>query len=155
MKKDGTIQFEDLIRATAKIHGIILPQNPGKGFVASMVDRFTSPLRKLTGFEERYSGSNGEGNRWVATGLQPLAADAPSPSVRATLKFTAGALLRKRVANEIRRYMDETGLKYTLNEYKSWTSSDFLLVIEGPQDKVSEHSANISRWLQGIERGSN
>ncbi len=155
MKKDGTIQYEDLIRATAKIHGIVLPTNPGKGFVASMVDRFTKPLRKLTGFEERYYGSNGPGNRWAATGLLPLAAEAPVPNVRATLKFTAGALLRKRVANEIRRYMDETGLKYTLNEYKSWTSSDFLLVIEGPQDKVNEHSQNISNWLQSIERGSN
>jgi hypothetical protein len=155
MKKDGTIQYEDLIRATAKIHGIILPTNPGKGFIASLVERFTAPLRKLSGFEQRFHGSDGPGNRWVATGLQPLAADAPMPSVRATLKFTAGALLRRRVANEIRRYMDETGLKYTLNEYKSWTSSDFLLVIEGPQDKVQEHSDNISRWLQGIERGSN
>ena len=59
------------------------------------------------------------------------------------------------LANEIRRYMDETGLKYTLNEYKSWTSSDFLLVVEGPQDKVNEHTENLSRWLQSIERGSN
>ncbi|HWX10246.1 MAG TPA: hypothetical protein VNY33_09720, partial [Gaiellaceae bacterium] len=155
MKKDGTIQYEDLIRATAKIHGIVLPTNPGKGFVASMVDRFTAPLRKLKDFELRFHGSNGPGHVFVATGLQPLAADAPIPNVRATLKFTAGALLRKRVANEIRRYLDETGLKYTLNEYKSWTSSDFLLVIEGPQDKVNEHSQNLSRWLQSIERGSN
>ena len=105
-------------------------------------------------FEQRFSGSNGEGNHWAATGLEPLAADAPAPNVRATLKFTAGALLRKRVANEIRRYMDETGLKYTLNEYKSWTSSDFLLVIEGPQDQVKEHSDNISRWLSSLERSN-
>ena len=66
-------------------------------------------------------------------------------------------LLRRRVANEIRRYMDETGLKYTLSEYKSWTSSDFRLDIEGPQDKVSEHARNIMRWFQSIggERDNN
>jgi hypothetical protein len=157
MKKDGTIQYEDLIRATAKIHGITLPQNPGKGFVASMVERFTSPLRKLKGFTLAFEGEPQVGYDSHAGGLQGLTADAsaPAPTVRASLKFTAGALLRGRVANEIRRYMDETGLKYTLHEYKSWTSTDFLLVIEGPQDKVAEHAQNIARWLKGIESGAN
>jgi len=145
MKKDGTIQYESLIRATAKIHGIDLPQNPGKGFVASLVERFTAPLRRLRGLDVALAG---DGSADIA-GLQ--AAASAAPNVRATLKFTAGALLRKRVANEIRRYMDETGLKYTLNEYKSWTSSDFLLVIEGPQDQVKEHSDNVSRWLSSLE----
>ncbi|HXT00424.1 MAG TPA: hypothetical protein VN915_07095 [Elusimicrobiota bacterium] len=153
MKKDGTIQYESLIRATAKIHGIDLPQNPGKGFIASMVERFTAPLRKLRGLSASFDGGRSTASG-TALGLEPLAADAPTPNVRAALKFTAGALLRRRVANEIRRYMDETGLKYTLNEYKSWTSSDFLLVIEGPQDKVQEHSDNISRWLSSLERSN-
>ena len=154
MKKDGTIQYEQLIRDTAKIHGITLPSNPGKGIVQSLVERFTAPLRKLNLTASLFEGGRAAGQAAAAQGVQELEAGAPAPVVRATLKFTAGALLRKRVANEIRRYMDETGLKYQLNEYKSWTSSDFLLVIEGPQDKVQEHSDNISRWLQSIERGN-
>ncbi|MDE2143819.1 MAG: hypothetical protein KGJ84_15530, partial [Elusimicrobia bacterium] len=88
------------------------------------------------------------------TGLQELEAGETAPSVRATLTFTAGALLRGRVSNEIRRYMDQTGLKYELKEYKSWLSTDYLLVIAGPQDKVQEHANNISRWLQSLERSN-
>lgn len=154
MKKDGTIQYEQIIRDTAKIHGITLPSNPGKGLVQSLVERFTSPLRKLNLTASVIEGGKIPGATLTSTGLQELEAGAQAPSVRATLTFTAGAFLRKRVANEIRRYMDQTGLKYSLNEYKSWTSSDFLLVIEGPQDKVDEHANNISRWLQSIERGN-
>ena len=157
MKKDGTIQYEALIRATAKIHGIDLPKNPGKGFVASLVERFTAPLHKI----KMTAVYTPQSPREVVTPFDALAShlaqssgDIGGGSVRQTLRFTAGALLRKRVANEIRRYMDETGLKYSLNEYKSWTSSDFLLVIEGPQDKVSEHSNNISLWLSSLERSN-
>ncbi len=152
MKKDGTIQYEDLIRATAKIHGIILPQNPGKGFVQSLVERFTAPLSKVGLLASSFDGGAAAGRS--AAGNVELAAGDSAPSARASLKFTAGALLRGRVANEIRRYLDETGLKYELHEYKSWTSSDFLLVIEGPQDKVQEHSENISRWLASLARGN-
>ena len=151
MKKDGTIQYEQLIRDTAKIHGITLPSNPGKGFIEGLVDRFTAPLRKLNVVASEIEGGRISGAA-AAAGLQGLEAGAPAPVVRATVEFTAGAMLRKRVANEIRRYMDQTGLKYTLNEYKSWTSSDFLLVIEGPQDKVQEHAGNINRWLQSLSR---
>ena len=37
----------------------------------------SAALRKLKDFELRFYGSNGPGHRYVATGLQPLAADAP------------------------------------------------------------------------------
>jgi hypothetical protein len=148
LKKDGTIQFEKIIRDTAKIHGITLPGTPGKGLIERLVERFTAPLRRLT-------ASVAELDRAPATGAdrtQLLGGEAQAPTVRASLKFTAGALLRKRVANEIRRYLDETGLKYELHEYKSWTSSDFLLTIDGPQDEVQKHSAAISNWLNSIAR---
>ncbi|MBI3565499.1 MAG: hypothetical protein HY079_09920, partial [Elusimicrobia bacterium] len=157
MKKDGTIGFEKIIRDTAKIHGITLPSNPGKGLVESLVARFTAPLRAV----RTTPVYTPQSPREIVTSFDALASqlaqssgDMGNGTVRQTLRFTAGALLRKRVANEIRRYMDETGLKYQLNEYKSWTSSDFLLVIEGPQDKVQEHSENISRWLSSLERGN-
>jgi hypothetical protein len=45
MKKDGTIQYEQMIRDTAKIHGITLPSNPGKGFIEGLVARFTQWFR--------------------------------------------------------------------------------------------------------------
>lgn len=151
MKKDGTIQYEKLIRDTAKIHGITLPSNPSKGFVESLVSRFTAPLRKMSLAGSFFEGG-AENGAAAKTGLQELEAGAAAPSVRATLKFTAGALIRGRVANEIRRYMDETGLKYELKEYKSWLSTDYLLIIEGPQDKVQEHANNIGRWLKSVER---
>ncbi|MFI5346848.1 MAG: hypothetical protein ACHQ51_10790 [Elusimicrobiota bacterium] len=154
MKKDGTIQYEKLIRDTAKIHNITLPSNPGKGFVESLVARFTAPFNKLNLTASEIEGGHVSGRTPAKTGIQGLEAGASAPSVRATLKFTAGALLRGRVSNEIRRYMDETGLKYELKEYKSWLSTDYLLVIEGPQDKVQEHANNISHWLSSLERSN-
>ena len=122
------------------------------------MERFTAPLRALNGFGlelERGSASTHSAGLDVERLFQNMSGIQADANDRATLKFTAGAMLRKKVANEIRRYMDETGLKYQLHEYKSWTSSDFLLVIEGPQDKVQEHANNISRWLQSVERAHN
>jgi len=146
MKNDGTMIFEAEIRAAAKIHGITLPASPAAGFVANLVERFTAPLRKLSAVKTTFSGVfDGK-----ATGL--LADGQAAPTVRGTLEFTAGALLRGRVRNEISRYMDKTGLKYELKEYKGWLESDFLLVIEGPEDQVREHAGNIQRWFQSLER---
>lgn len=146
MKNDGTMIYEAEIRAAAKIHGITLPASPSAGFVANLVERFTAPLRKLSAIKTTFSGASTSNK----TGI--LAEGQAAPNVRATLEFTAGALLRGRVANEIRRYMDKTGLKYDLKEYKGWLESDFLLVIEGPEDQVREHAANIQRWMQSLSR---
>ena len=147
MKDDGTMIFEAEIRAAAKIHGITLPASPAAGFAARLMERFTAPLRKVSGVKTAFEG--------VSAGKAGLLADAQAaPNVRTTLEFTAGALIRGRVANEIRRYMDKTDLKYALLEYRNWTSSDFRLVITGPDDQVREHSANISRWLSSLEHNS-
>ena len=140
MKKDGTIAHEDLIRATAKIHGIVLPQNPGKGFVASLVERFTAPLRKVSALTVAHDAT--------AFDVEPAGA-------RTTLSFTSGMMVTKKIDDEIRRYLEQTGLKHELFENKSWTSTEFLVVLEGPADKVAEHSKNISNWLKGIARASN
>ncbi|OGR94464.1 MAG: hypothetical protein A2V88_11780 [Elusimicrobia bacterium RBG_16_66_12] len=157
MKNDGTMIHEAEIRAAAKIHGITLPASPAAGFVSNLMERFTAPLRKV----QMTPVYTPQSPREIVTSFDALAAQLAASSgrteggnVRATLRFTAGALIRNRVANEIRRYMDETGLKYQLHEYKSWTSSDFLLVIEGTEDQIREHGGNISRWLQSIASSS-
>lgn len=153
MKKDGTIQYEKIIRDTAKIHGITLPDSP-RGIVQGLVERFTAPLRRIALTASSLDGARATASGAAPGGLHELAAGAPAPAVRETLKFTAGAMLRGRVAREIRRYLDEAGVKYELHEYKGWASSDFLLVMEGPQDKVQEHARNISNWLESLSRGS-
>jgi len=145
MKSDGTMAHEKEIRAAAKIHGIDLPQNPSSsGFVMNLVERVTSPLRRVSGVKTSMSGPADE-----TTGL--LAAPESASSMKATMEFRAGVFIRGRVANEIRRYMDKTGLKYELKEYKNLLYSDFLLVMEGPADQVQEHAGNIQRWLKSLE----
>ncbi|HEX4049023.1 MAG TPA: hypothetical protein VH309_14355, partial [Elusimicrobiota bacterium] len=84
MKKDGTIQYEALIRATAKIHGIVLPQNPGKGFVAGMV-RWTMEALALSPraryFEAEKSG-NPAGNAAATSVGARLTLRAPGDPIR-------------------------------------------------------------------------
>jgi|GEM_PF-1851572 len=153
MKKDGTLAFEKDIRDIATFHGVTLPHS--SGFVESLVDGATGGLRRLALHASELDGAPA-GAAQSPRGAAELAADADAaaaPTVRATLRFTAGALLRKRVVNEIRRYLDEAGASYDLHEYKSWTSSDYLLVITGPEDQVRQQSEHVSRWLREIERG--
>jgi hypothetical protein len=50
------------------------------------------------------------------------------------------------VRREIAKYCDFHGLKYDLKEYKSMLSSDFLLTVEGPQDKVQYLLQQIQQW---------
>ncbi|MEK7382095.1 MAG: hypothetical protein AAB262_02295 [Elusimicrobiota bacterium] len=148
MKDDGTMIHEKEIRAAAKVHGITLPASPTAGFVSDLVERFTAPLRKASGRQITFEAVSAD------RAMPGILADGQAArSMRATMKFTAGALIRRRAANAIRRYLDETGLKYDLKEYKSLFESDFLLIIEGPEDQVREHAANIERWFQSLERG--
>jgi hypothetical protein len=143
LKKDGTLMHEKLIRDTAKAHGITLP-NSGPSLVGRVVEAFTSPLRKVA-----LAVGAATPSTWS---LAATAADEPAPNYRATLKFTAGALLRNRIANEIRKYMDQTDVRYKLLEYKGWFSTDFVLVIEGPQEQVQKHSDAIAHWMAYISR---
>jgi hypothetical protein len=154
MKKDGTLAFEKDIRDIAALHGVTLPQNAAPGLIERLVSFFTAPLRGLASSDVAFEGGPAQAAPAAALGLQEIeaAASTGSAPVRATLQFTAGALLRGRVANEIRRYMDQTGLKYELHEYKSWLSTDYLLVIEGPQDEVARHAQNIQDWLRSVAR---
>jgi hypothetical protein len=148
IKSDGTIAYEGDIRSIAQFHGVTLPQHPAPG-KTSLLAGLTAPLRRLSAGGASYESLGGE------TGTQGLLAqpgDAVAPTARGTLKFSAGALLRGRVANEIRRYLDEAGVKYQLHEYKGLLSSDFLLVIEGPQDQVRAHGDAILAWMRSIDK---
>ncbi len=141
--KDGTILHEAEIRAAAKAHGIDLPQSRSGG-VASLLSRLAGPLSavSLTGVE-----SLGEGS--MNTGL--LAAADGSPAVKAKITFSVGALYRGRVVNQLRRYLDEAGVKYELKSYGGWLSTDYLLIIEGPQDEVRRHADAIQSWFRSLE----
>ncbi|MBI2788108.1 MAG: hypothetical protein HYX59_05440 [Elusimicrobia bacterium] len=141
--KDGTILHEAEIRAAAKAHGIDLPQSRATG-VASFLSRLSGPLAsvKLTGVENL-------GGAAMNTGL--LAAEGQSPTVKAKMTFTVGALYRGRVVNQLRRYLDEAGVKYELKSYGGWLSTDYLLVIEGPQDEVQQHVDAIQSWFRSLE----
>ncbi|MBI2387952.1 MAG: hypothetical protein HYV14_18345 [Elusimicrobia bacterium] len=141
--KDGTILHEAEIRAAAKAHGIDLPQSRVGG-VASFLSRLAGPLSavKLTGAESLGGGT-------LNTGL--LAADGQSPMVKAKMTFSVGALYRGRVVNQLRRYLDEAGVKYELKSYGGWLSTDYLLIIEGPQDEVQQHVDAIQSWFRSLE----
>jgi len=154
MKKDGTLAFEKDIRAIALLHGVTLPQGPASSLVARLVDAVTAPMRRLTNAALAFDdASAARSAAAAATGVQELQAEAaPAAAARATLRFTAGAVLRGRVANEIRKHLDEAGVKYELHEYKSWLSSDFLLVIEGPEAQVRAQAQSIQNWLETIAR---
>jgi hypothetical protein len=142
--KDGTILHEAEIRAAAKAHGINLPQS-GKGVATSFLSKLAGPLAslRLTGSELLGAG--------VQDGATMLAADSQTPAVKAKMTFTVGALYRGRVVNQLRRYLDEAGVKYELKEYGGWLSTDYLLVIEGPQDEVQKHVDAIQSWFNSLE----
>ncbi len=131
MDKGGLMPHEAEIRAAAKLHGIDLPSNPGK--ITTLVNKTMAPLRRVS-----VQTAVSEPQTSVIPTLQAgLAPQTPAVStVRAKLTFSAGALVRGQVRNEIEKYCDYHGLKYTLKEYKGWLSSDFLLTVEGPQDKI-------------------
>lgn len=141
--KDGTILHEAEIRAAAKAHGVTLPQS-GNGVASSFLGRLSGPLSavRLTGTEELGGGS-------ANSGL--LAADGQNAAVKAKMTFTVGALYRNRVVNQLRRYLDGAGVKYELKSYGGWLSTDYLLIIEGPEAEVREHVSVISRWFRSLE----
>jgi hypothetical protein len=152
MKKDGTLAFEKDIRAIALLHGVTLPQSPAAGLVSRFVDAVTAPLRRLSADGLTFDA---EPNRdeAPASGIQVLQAAAPAaPSARVGLRYSAGAAIRGQVAREIRKHLDAAGVKYELHEYKGWLSSDFLLVIEGPEDQVRVHAQSIQNWLAAAAR---
>ena len=141
--RDGTILHEAEIRAAAKAHGIDLPQSRATG-VASFLSRLSGPLASV-----KLNGVENLGGAAMNTGL--LAAEGQSPTVKAKMTFSVGALYRGRVVNQLRRYLDEAGVKYELKSYGGWLSTDYLLVIEGPQDEVQQHVDAIQSWFRSLE----
>lgn len=139
MGKNGLMPHEAEIRAAAKVHGIDLPKSPG--LIMTLVNKTTGPLKAMA-VRESVSTPLAAVPAMppLKSGLVPEAAEqtpaAAPAAVRAKLTFSAGALIRGQVRNEIAKYCDYHGLKYTLKEYKSWLSSDFLLTVEGPQAQV-------------------
>jgi len=141
--KDGAILHEAEIRAAAKAHGISLPQS-GKGVATSFLSRLSGPLSVV-----RFTGADQLGG--ALGGETMLAAGAQAPTVKAKMTFTVGALYRGRVVNQLRRYLDQAGVNYSLKSYGGWLSTDYLLVIEGPQDEVQQHVEAIQGWFNGLE----
>ena len=126
MDKNGAMPHEKEIRAAAQAHNITLPKNPGL-FLASFVS------------ESILGGRGGRVTPEVA------GSETSTAQVRAKLSFSAGALVRGQIANEIRKFCDLRGLKYDLKEYRGVFSSDFLLVVEGSKADVSTLVAALKR----------
>ncbi|MBI5241653.1 MAG: hypothetical protein HY926_14365 [Elusimicrobia bacterium] len=145
MDAQGNLPHEADIRAAAKAHGIALPQNPS--MIVTLARRLTN---WLLGRTVSYKGAEMGG---AAEGRMGFQADqAEQPQVRAKMTFTVGALLRGRVKRELSRFLDQQdGITYELKEYKGWVESDFLLVINGPQDKVQRVTDAIQSWFRSLE----
>ncbi|MBI3553801.1 MAG: hypothetical protein HY077_14995 [Elusimicrobia bacterium] len=142
MDKNGLMPHEAEIRAAAKAHGIDLPKAPGA--ITTLVNRMTAPLSRVSFKEASAQVQKAVPVATLTAGVAPESTGAQT--VSAKLTFSAGALIRTRVRNEIAKYCDFHGLKYSLKEYKGWLSSDFLLSVEGPQDKVEYLLKQIQQW---------
>ena len=125
--KDGEILHEKEIRDAAKAHGIELPKS---GAVAGM-KRYRLAHPKLP----------------VAS-VEPQLAAGTEPNVKAKISFEIGMLVRKRAINALRQFLDNEGVKYDLKEYDGWLSSDYLLIIEGPEKEVRRIVDAIEKWLE-------
>lgn len=153
MGKDGATPHEQEIRAAAKLHGVDLPTKPG--LIKTLVDKTTMPLRKIAvrtqGVEKPFVTIPGS-TKAVAIAPEAAGTAVAEPAaetiLRARMTFSAGALVRGQVRNQIAKYCDYHGLKYSLKEYKSWLSSDFLLTVEGPKAQVEYLAAQIQRWAE-------
>ncbi len=68
------------------------------------------------------------------------------------LKFSLelGILNRNSVINGIRKYCNLNKLKLQIEEYKSWLSSEYLIVVEGDQNKV----INLRATLRNVSNES-
>ena len=107
------------------------------------------------GYARPSSAVHLNGTEWLDADAQGavslLAADGQTPKARAKITFSVGALYRNRVVNELRRALDGVDVKYELKSYGGWLSTDYLLIIEGPQDKVQGYVDAIQRYFKKLE----
>lgn len=178
---NGVAPHFDLIAAAAKAHGLTL-KKPGSAGPLVVVDNDSDPVGRDNPWGDPWGdggdpwGDMLKGVKRTAKALTNLrtanlrasqtvpvakapagllaagVADAPA-QVRAKMTFTVGALLRGRVKRELAKFLDQQdGITYNLKEYKGLLESDFLLVIDGPQDKVGPVTKAIENWFRELER---
>ncbi|MDD5657922.1 MAG: hypothetical protein PHF00_11795, partial [Elusimicrobia bacterium] len=168
MDQNGALPHEAHIRAAAKAHGVILPKAPG--LIAIAARRLTNwALRRSAAFKATVFEPKGEGGSGVGRIVDALSAPAvignaggavlveapaePPRVLRAKMTFSAGALTRGRIRRELEKFLDQReGITYQLKEYKGWFSSDFLLLVEGPEPMVRRVADAIERWFRSLEQ---
>ncbi|MBI5625430.1 MAG: hypothetical protein HY924_16755 [Elusimicrobia bacterium] len=130
MDADGNLPHETEIRAAAQIHGVTIPKSPGAAGLFTYASHVITDVQAVTAPQ----GAEGA-------------------AVKAKMTFTAGAMLRGRVRRELERFLDQQdGVTYQLKEYRGWLSSDFLLVVEGPEAQVRQVTDAIQNWFRALER---
>ncbi|MBI5208829.1 MAG: hypothetical protein HY927_02510 [Elusimicrobia bacterium] len=136
MDANGNIPHEAEIRAAAKAHGVTVPKSPGPAGLFTYASHVVTEIMSVG----------------QPTGPEFVGVPGAQTVTRAKITFTAGALLRGRVRRELERFLDQQdGVTYRLKEYKGWLSSDFLLTIEGPDERVREVSSAIQSWFNSLE----
>ena len=117
MKKDGTIQYEQLIRDTAKLHGITLPLSP-KGLATSLASAIAPASWssvKTTGVS---AGPAARGTRSnVAAGTILSAGEQGNESEEThegVVTFNVGRFVTRDVTGYVERYLQHFGVQYTL-----------------------------------------
>jgi hypothetical protein len=132
MDANGNIPHEAEIRAAAKTHGVTIPKSPGPAGLFTYASHVITDIAPMT--------------------VPEAGAEA---AVKAKMTFTSGAMLRGQVRRELEKFLDrEDGVTYQLKEYKGWLSSDFLLVIEGPESQVRQLTEAIQNWFRSLESNS-
>ena len=124
MDKDGKAAHEDLIRATAKIHGIELPALPGKGIVNALVSATMKAAsgRAIAAVETLSKQEGQTSSATLRLSAAPMRSVEARRQIEAALAYLP-AHVRGAAAQPLREIMTPSGV-------------DFILSIEGPRHSV-------------------
>jgi hypothetical protein len=153
MKTDGTIMYEALIRATAKLHGITLPQNPAHGLLSFLAPTSWKSV-KVTSSQSGLDAPPAAGHRNRIEGTGPEAAgtesagaeEAPEAATTGTgvVNFSLGRLMNEDVKGYVAAYLTHFGVQFTLVKIGGGLSGDrYALTMKGSKKAIDAITAKL------------
>ena len=154
MKKDGTIMYEELIRATAKIHGITLPQNTGRSILNALapsswksvtVTSSQSALDAPAAGESRGLTAESAGSEGAAAGA--AVNDEPEEITTGTgvVNFNVGRLMDQDIKGYAEKYLQHYGVEFQLVKIGGGLSGDrYALTMKGSIKAIQSLTAKLT-----------
>jgi hypothetical protein len=145
MKKDGTIQYEKLIRDTAQLHGITLPSNPGNHLLAALTPSSWSSVTVKTSQSARLGAPRQNLAPESAAGAEQ-ADEHDHESVSAgMIEFRVGRFLNQDVLGYVEKYLTHFGVEYHLEKIGNGPAgATYALTMTGSSRAI----ANLTKKLQ-------